>query len=133
MVETTNRNLKPALLRGMASRCPRCGKGKMFGGWLKVAAECDHCGEVLGHARADDFPPYISITIVGHIIVAAIMHFEMSQPLSPMMYMVTMLPAAVFLTLLMMQPVKGLVVGLQWAMGMYGFAPNAAARSANPS
>lgn len=126
MANATERNMRTALLRGMMCRCPRCGEGKMFEGFLKVADKCDRCGEELGRARADDFPPYISITIVGHIIVAIIMHFEMSTPLSPMTYMVTMLPAAIIMTLLFMRPVKGFVVGLQWATGMYGFNDKAA-------
>ena len=129
MVAKTERSVMAALWRGTACKCPRCGKGKMFGRWLKVADKCDHCGEVLGHARADDFPPYISITIVGHIIVAVIMHLEMTQPLSPMTYMITAVPASILMTLLVMQPVKGFVVGLQWAMGMYGFAPGAEPRA----
>ncbi|WP_291407061.1 DUF983 domain-containing protein [Devosia sp.] len=103
----------------------------MFDGFLKVAETCDRCGKNLGHARADDFPPYISITIVGHIIVAAIMHFEMSQPLSPMMYLITMLPAAVIMSLALLRPIKGFVVGMQWATKMHGFGAEAVSSASN--
>jgi uncharacterized protein (DUF983 family) len=122
MATSAQRDLWPAVFKGMKSRCPHCGQGKLYDGFLKVADKCDSCGEELGHARADDFPPYITITIVGHIIVAMMMHFEMSVPLSPMMYMATMLPAAVIMSLLLMRPVKGAIVGMQWAARMHGFS-----------
>lgn len=131
MVDSRERNLRSALTRGTLCRCPRCGEGKLFDGFLKVAETCDRCGESLGHARADDFPPYISITIVGHVIVAAIMHFEMSQPLSPMMYLITMLPAAVIMSLALLRPIKGFVVGMQWATRMHGFGAEPVSNASN--
>jgi uncharacterized protein (DUF983 family) len=122
MATSANRDLWPAVLKGMKSRCPHCGKGHMFRGFLKVADTCSNCGEELKHARADDFPPYITITIVGHIVVAIIMHFEMSEPLSPMMYMITMLPVSVIMSLVLLRPIKGAIVGMQWASRMHGFS-----------
>ena len=61
-----------ALWRGFRGRCPACGEGRMFRAFLKVADECPHCGEELHHHRADDFPAYLVIVIVGHILVPII-------------------------------------------------------------
>jgi len=65
-----------ALGRGLRGRCPACGEGRMFRAFLKVADQCPHCGEELHHHRADDFPAYLVIVIVGHILVPIILTVE---------------------------------------------------------
>ena len=49
----------PALLNGLRCRCPKCGEGKLFRAYLKLADRCPNCGVELFHHRADDMPPYI--------------------------------------------------------------------------
>jgi uncharacterized protein (DUF983 family) len=112
----------PAIKKGLRTRCPKCGTGSLFNGFLKVNDTCGHCGEELHHHRADDFPPYVTMVIVGHIIVFAMLHMEMAYEVQPMVYLWTMVPAAIILSTLMMRPVKGAIVGLQWANRMHGFA-----------
>ena len=68
-----DRSVRDAIIKGVKCRCPNCGEGKMFRKWLKVTPKCDHCGEELYHERAQDFPPYITITIVGHIVVTLLL------------------------------------------------------------
>jgi len=117
------RPLWRAISNGMRLRCPHCGKGHLFRSYLKVADSCDSCGEELYHHRADDFPPYISIFIVGHVIVGLILHFEIAyQDVAPWVYLVTMVPAAIILPLILLPSIKGAVVGLQWAQRMHGFS-----------
>lgn len=115
------RSVTQAMWRGTLCRCPHCGQGKMFRAYLKVADQCDACGEELGHHRADDFPPYIAITIVGHIIVFLMLHLDMTYKVEPMTYVITMIPLAIVLPLAMLPSIKGATVGLQWANRMYGF------------
>src|SRR4051794_35789166 len=62
-------SLVTAIGRGLRGRCPACGKGRVFNGFLKVVGECGECGAPLGLARADDAPPYFTILVVGHIII----------------------------------------------------------------
>ena len=62
----------------MQLRCPHCGKGHLFRAYLKVADNCDVCGEELFHHRADDLPPYISILIVGHLIVGLMLELRVA-------------------------------------------------------
>jgi uncharacterized protein (DUF983 family) len=122
--DTLPRSLGTAVWNGMKLRCPHCGEGHLFRGYLKVADKCDACGEELHFHRADDFPPYLAIIIVGHLIVGLMLHLEMAyQDVAPWVYMVTMLPAAIILPLVMLPSIKGAVVGLQWANRMYGFDP----------
>ena len=59
------RPLFRAMLRGFVGRCPHCGKGRLFGRYLKPVATCSVCGEDFTHQRADDAPPYFTMVIVG--------------------------------------------------------------------
>ncbi|MBJ6986204.1 MULTISPECIES: DUF983 domain-containing protein [unclassified Devosia] len=115
------RTVGQAMWRGALCRCPHCGKGKMFAGYLKVANECNVCGEELRHHRADDLPPYVAITIVGHIIVFLMLHLDMTHQIQPITYVLTMIPLAIVLPLIMLPSIKGAIVGLQWSLRMYGF------------
>jgi uncharacterized protein (DUF983 family) len=114
-----------AIGRGLACRCPNCGKGKLFRAYLKVNETCPVCGEELFHHRADDLPPYLSIVIVGHVLIFAMLEIEMKfQDVNPLWYMATLVPLAVALPLLLLPSIKGAVVGLQWANRMHGFDPS---------
>ena len=112
-----------AMLRGFLGRCPSCGKGRMFRAFLKVADECPACREELHHHRADDFPAYIVIFIVGHIVVPLIYSVEVRFHPPEWVHLTLWLPLTLGLTLALIQPVKGAVVALQWAVGMHGFEP----------
>jgi uncharacterized protein (DUF983 family) len=110
-----------AMKRGFFGHCPNCGEGRIFRAFLKVADNCPACGEELHHHQADDFPAYVVIVIVGHILVPLVLLVE-TELAPPYWVGMTVWPAAVVaLTLALIQPVKGAVVGLQWAMGMHGF------------
>ncbi len=109
-----------AILRGLGRRCPSCGVGGSFAGYLKIAGTCDHCGEPLGHIRADDFPPYLTIAIVGHIVVPLVLMGE--RFLAPPMWLTlgVALPVTVILTLGLLPRVKGGIVGLMWSLRLRG-------------
>jgi uncharacterized protein (DUF983 family) len=119
-----------AVLRGFRGRCPACGEGAMFRAFLKVDNRCPHCGEELHHHRADDFPAYLVIVIVGHILVPLILAVE--TEIAPAMWIsMTLWPSvALAMSLALLQPVKGAVVAIQWFLGMHGFEPAMKARTA---
>ncbi len=73
------RSLQPAMLRGARGRCPKCGTGRLFRAYLKVADNCPDCGEAMHHQRADDAPPYFTMLIVGHIVVAGLLAMEQAM------------------------------------------------------
>lgn len=110
-----------ALRRGFLRRCPRCGQGHLFEGYLKVADHCPACGEELRHHRADDGPAYLTILIVGHL-VGFLMHFLWVQfrP-EPLVFATVLTIVAVGLSLALLPRVKGAIVGYQWAHRMHGF------------
>jgi uncharacterized protein (DUF983 family) len=113
-----------SLLRGARLRCPACGSGAMFRRYLKVSDACPACGEELHHHRADDAPPYFTIVIVGHIVVSLVLIVEMAYRPPLWLHAMIWLPLTVALALLILPPVKGALVGLQWALRMHGFDPN---------
>jgi uncharacterized protein (DUF983 family) len=118
------RSVGQAMWNGARLRCPHCGKGHLFRSYLKVADKCDVCGEELFHHRADDMPPYIAILIVGHLIIGLMLELELHASIEPWVYLVTMVPAALILPLIMLPSIKGAIVGLQWANRMHGFDPS---------
>ena len=103
-------------------RCPACGKGRLFGAYLKVVDACEACGTDLHHHRADDAPAYFTILIVGHFIIAGVLATEFVGPDLPFW-----IPAAIWSilalvwSLWMLPRIKGALVGLQWANRMHGF------------
>lgn len=111
-----------SIKRGIRCRCPNCGEGRMFNRFLKVAPSCSVCGEDLSHHRADDLPPYITIVIVGHIVVTAILFVFGRWEWPTLIHLMVWLPLTFVLCLALLQPTKGAVVGLQWALRMHGFA-----------
>lgn len=125
----TQTPLMQDLSRGFACKCPHCGKGKLFRKWLKVVENCEECGEEFHHHRADDFPAYVVILILGHVMVTYALWLE--EVFSPPFWVqvATTIPLTIALALTLLQPVKGAIVALQWRMGMHGFKASKEKRS----
>jgi uncharacterized protein (DUF983 family) len=119
------RDLWSAMKRGFRSRCPRCGEGKLFRAFLKVDDHCSVCGLDFTPHRADDLPAYLVIVIVGHIVVPLALSIETNFSPPVWLQLAIYLPLTLVLSLALLQPVKGAVVGFQWAMRMHGFDENA--------
>src|SRR6202050_1732113 len=110
-----------SMKRGLRGRRPRCGEGKLFRAFLKVDNNCSVCGLDFTPHRADDLPAYLVIVIVGHIVVptALIIETDYSPPVP--LQLAIYLPVTLVASLALLQPVKGAVVGMQWALRMHGF------------
>src|SRR4051812_48770719 len=107
-----------AMKRGFLCRCPACDKGRLFGRFLKVVDHCEACDTEFHHHRADDLPPYLVIFIVGHLIGYGILMTETRMEMPLWAHLAIWPLLTVILSLLLLQPVKGAVVGLQYALGM---------------
>ena len=121
---TESRPVGTAIKRGFLMRCPHCGEGALYRAYLKVNDRCSVCDEELWHHRADDFPPYAVITIVGHIIVPLVLAVEQNFAPPYLVHLAVWLPLTLGMSLALLQPVKGAIVGLQWAFRMHGFDEN---------
>ncbi len=119
------RDVWTAMKRGFLCRCPRCGQGKLFRAFLKVDDHCSACGLDYTPHRADDLPAYLVIIIVGHIVVPVVLWVETNYSPAIWLQMSIYLPFTFISSLLLLQPVKGAVVGFQWALRMHGFDENA--------
>ena len=115
------RDVWTSLKRGFRGRCPRCGEGKIFRAFLKVADRCSACGLDLSPHRADDLPAYLVIVIVGHIVVPLALTIETNYSPPVALQLAIYLPLTLIASLLLLQPVKGAVVAVQWALRMHGF------------
>lgn len=119
------RNQWQAMRRGLQHKCPACGKAALFSSYLKVVDTCPACNEELHHQRADDAPPYITIFIVGHIVVPGVLLLEKAYAPATWIHLSIWLPLLVVLSLAILPRIKGLFVGLQWALRMHGFDKDA--------
>ena len=118
------RNVGTAIRRGILGKCPNCGRGALFRKFLKVADACPVCSEALRHHRADDAPAYLVILVVGHIVVPlALVTEKLFQPAHWLAFAIW-IPLTLILSLALLQPIKGAIVGLQWAKRMHGFNPD---------
>ena len=115
------RDVWTSLKRGFRGRCPRCGEGKIFRAFLKVADRCSACGLDFTPHRADDLPAYLVIVIVGHIVVPLALMIETNYSPPVALQLAIYLPLTLVASLLLLQPVKGAVVAVQWALRMHGF------------
>jgi uncharacterized protein (DUF983 family) len=104
-----------ALLRGLRRCCPRCGAPGMFSGYLSVAAACRRCGLDFETIRSDDAPPYFTIAIVGHIMVAAVLITEQVAAPPDWLELSIFLPLTLAFTLALLPFVKGAVMGAIWS------------------
>jgi uncharacterized protein (DUF983 family) len=122
---TEKRDVWTSMKRGFRGRCPRCGEGKLFRAFLKVDNNCSVCGLDFTPHRADDLPAYLVIVIVGHIVVPTALWIETNYSPAVWLQLSIYLPFTFVASLLLLQPVKGVVVGMQWALRMHGFDENA--------
>jgi uncharacterized protein (DUF983 family) len=115
------RDWSRAMWRGFSERCPNCGKGRLFGKYLKVNDACPVCREAMFHHRADDAPAYFTILVVGHFIVGGALSLERGFSPPTWVHLAIWLPLTLIASLLLLPRVKGALVGLQWALYMHGF------------
>lgn len=116
-----DRPMRQAMLRGWRRKCPNCGAGPLFEGYLKVRDTCPSCQEELHHQRADDGPAYLTILIVGHILAPVILVAYTHYRPDPLIMAVLLSIGCVALSLYLLPRLKGALVGIQWAKRMHGF------------
>lgn len=115
------RPLRPALALALRGRCPACGEGRMFARFLKASGACRHCGQAWDTSRADDFPAYIVILLLGHLLVPLMIEVNAVLDI-PLGVQAALWPGlAILLALAMIQPAKAAVITFQWSRRMDGF------------
>jgi uncharacterized protein (DUF983 family) len=102
------------VLTGLACRCPNCGEGPLFCGFLKVCPRCEACGFDLARADSGDGPAVFIILIVGFIVCFAALFTEVAFKPPIWVHLVLWLPAAAILCLGLLRPFKGVLIALQF-------------------
>ena len=131
--EEPKRDIVQAMRRGAAHKCPACGKGTLYKRYLKVVDACPACGEEMHHHRADDAPPYFTIIILAHVIVAGVMLVEDYFHPQYWIHIAIWFPLTIALALWLLPRIKGALIGLQWALRMHGFGGRDDLDPAEPS
>jgi uncharacterized protein (DUF983 family) len=110
----TGRKQVQPISAGLRGRCPECGEGDLFAGFLKVAKRCGSCGADLSKADSGDGPAVFVMFVVGFIVVPLALVFEVALRPPIWLHMVVWLPLAAALTLLLLRPFKGVLIALQF-------------------
>ncbi len=99
---------------GLLCRCPNCGKGKLFSGYLKVAPRCSVCDLDFGFADSGDGPAIFVIFLVAPLIItlALIVSALFNPP--PYVHLMLWIPATLVFSLLLLPPFKGVLIALQF-------------------
>lgn len=102
-------------LAGLRGRCPNCGEGRLFEGFLKVAPRCDVCGFDLARADSGDGPAVFIILIVGFLVAFAALITEIAVRPPIWVHLIVWLPLTAGLCLALLRPMKGLLLAAQFA------------------
>jgi uncharacterized protein (DUF983 family) len=99
---------------GLRGRCPRCGEGRLFKGYLDLAPRCERCGLDYSFADAGDGPAVFVILIAGFAVVGAALVVEMTWRPSYGIHAALWLPMLLVIVFGLLRPLKGLLVTLQY-------------------
>jgi len=102
------------LQTGLGGRCPACGRGRLFIGFLAVVERCEACGADLLAQDSGDGPVALIALLGGAVVVVAALVVEVKHAWPIWLHMVVWLPLAVLLSVGMMRPLKGLLIALQY-------------------
>ena len=101
------------LTTGLAGKCPRCGRGKLFDGYLSVATSCKSCGLSYAFADSGDGPAVFAIMLLGFLMLGAalILEFKVGPP---WWVHAIWAPVTVALALGLLRPMKATLIALQF-------------------
>ena len=106
--------LTESALRGIACRCPRCGKGKLYSGFIDLRLSCEACGLDYAFIDAGDGPAIFIIMIAGAIVVGAALIVEVKYQPPFWLHAALWLPLILVTTLLPLRAMKSLLIALQF-------------------
>jgi uncharacterized protein (DUF983 family) len=113
-LETPKTTVWQSALRGLACRCPRCGRGKLFSGFLTLAPRCQTCGLDYTFIDTGDGPAIFIIMLAGAIVVACALIVEVKYQPPFWLHAVLWLPLILVTTLLPLRSMKALLIALQF-------------------
>jgi uncharacterized protein (DUF983 family) len=106
--------LSQTISRGLACRCPRCGEGKLYTGFIEVRPCCDHCGLDYAFIDSGDGPAIFIIMLAGAIVVGTALIVEVKYQPPFWLHAALWLPLILATTLLPLRSMKSLLIALQF-------------------
>ena len=113
-----DRSIWNGIKRGLARRCPNCGQGALFLGYLTVRSPCAVCGNDNLMYPSDDFPPYLTIFVAGHVLVTLFIIVDNAYAPPLWVEFAIWLPLTAISCLILLPFMKGATIGLCWAAGI---------------
>jgi uncharacterized protein (DUF983 family) len=107
-------SLGVAVRRGVAGRCPRCGQGRLFSGFLNVAPRCENCGLDFSFADAADGPAFFVMAFSGFLVVFAALAVEVIFQPPYWVHAALWIPLILITCILPLRPAKGVLIALQY-------------------
>lgn len=101
-------------IRGIACKCPRCGRGKLYQGFLTLRPACEQCGLDYAFIDAGDGPAVFVILIAGFIVVAAALIVEVKYQPPFWVHAALWVPLVLAVTLWPLRALKALLIALQF-------------------
>jgi len=114
MSEQHTRSLGAMMMSGLAGRCPACGKGKLYSGYLALAPRCDVCGLDYGFADSGDGPAVFVVLVTGFIVTGAALFTEIVYAPPYWVHALLWGPLAIILPLLLLRSFKGALIAVQY-------------------
>ena len=102
------------LLAGLGGRCPRCGEGRLFSGFIAIAPSCGSCGLDYSFADSGDGPAVFIALIGGFIVLGAALWTEIAYEPPMWVHMAIFLPLTLVVCLGLLRPFKGVLIALQY-------------------
>ena len=99
---------------GLTGRCPRCGEGRLFSGYLRLAKSCSVCGLDYDFADAGDGPAVFVILLIGFLVVGLALWLEVSYGPPLWLHLLLWIPLSVALCLWFLRALKGVLINLQY-------------------
>lgn len=113
MTEPYYPDLSP-IKTGLAGKCPRCGRGRLFAGYLSVAKSCSSCGLSFDFADAGDGAAWFVMLFICIVGVGSILGIEVAYSPPFWVHMLIAIPVIIILPLVLLRPAKGILLSQQW-------------------
>lgn len=108
------RQKQPPITTGLKGRCPVCGQGSLFDGFLKFAPHCEGCGANFDIEDAGDGPAVFVIMLAGFIIIPLALAFQLITSAPLWLTMLLWMPILIMFCLALLRPLRGVMFNLQW-------------------
>jgi len=114
MSDSQPATLSQIIIRGLTCRCPNCGNGKLFSGYIRLAPRCESCGLDYAFSDSGDGPAVFIILIAGFVVVAAALIVEVRYQPPFWVHAVLWIPLVALVTLVPLRSMKSLLIALQF-------------------